>query len=131
MIEAKNVKYSDENVFDIKGNFDLTMYYALVHHLLRVKTFDEIMVMIVKQTNKYTILEIPVKGDALLDNIIKASQINDPWTATTGRYYPLTSCGILFTCLSKHFEIVSVQKMHYGSGNLARYAFVCKINKSN
>jgi len=131
LIESKNVKYSDENIFELKDTFDLTMYFALVHHLLRVKSFDEIMEFIKKQTNKYTILEIPIKGDALLDNVIKASQITDAWTATSGRFYPLTSCGTLFTSLSKHFEIVSVQKMHYGSGNLARYAFVCKIKKAN
>lgn len=122
----KNVIFSSDNIFDVKDRFDLTMYFALIHHLLRCKDITEILQMIRCQTNMYTVMEIPVQGDALLDNIVNASQIQNPWST---RYKALTSVDVLKQSIETVFDVIRVHEIEYGSKDLCRYVFICRIKK--
>jgi hypothetical protein len=116
------IQFSDQNISDINDTFDLTLYFALIHHLLRVQTIDQILEMIARQTNKYSVIEVPVAGDALLKNIFNA--VHDP--ERDARYKALGSCDEFQSHLEKYFTVMSVHRMNYGAGDLVRYAFVCK-----
>lgn len=123
LCNISNIEFSDDNIFNIKDNYDLTMYFALIHHLSRVKDITNILQMIRDQTNLYTVIEIPIKGDVLLDKIVEASKIENPWI---NRYKVLSSVNELSEQIETIFDVLSIYKIEYGSDDLNRYAFVCK-----
>lgn len=81
-----NVEFSSDNILNLNTNYDLTLYFALIHHLLRTKDITDILQIINDQTNLYTVIEIPLRGDASLHNIVEVSNIDNPWST---KYKPL------------------------------------------
>jgi hypothetical protein len=126
LCDISNVEFSYDNIFNITDSYDLTLYFALIHHLLRVKSISDILQMINIQTNMYTVMEIPIKGDALLNKIVQDSKIEDPWS---DRYKALYTLDDLTSHISDVFDVLAVNKIEYGSGDLNRYSFVCKSRK--
>lgn len=117
-----NVEFTSETLTNLDINVDMGLYFAIFHHLLRNNSIDELMQLVLRQVNKIAVIELPIKGDALLDMIV--STCDDPWNT---RYSALSSVDALKMALGKYFVISEEIKMDYGSGDLNRHAFVCYI----
>lgn len=119
----KEILFSSDNIITLEKEYDLTLYFALIHHILKSETIDFIINMIYHQTKKYTVVEVPLKGDTLLNNVIRDSGLEDPWS---DRYVPLINADSFIKYLSGKFQVLSVHHIDYGSDKLIRHAFVCK-----
>lgn len=120
-LKLQNVSLNTDNITTIKNKYDVTLYFALVHHLLKNMTFDEVMLQILRQTNSHTIIEFPLKGDVLLDEVIKQSK-------DSSTYNILESVETVKNELSKYFCVDDIVDMDYGEhnvGKLKRTAFIC------
>ncbi len=119
-LNIQNIVIDTTNITNIKKSYDVTLYFALVHHLLKNMTFKEVIDLIISQTNKCTIIEFPLKGDRLLHEVMK-------WANDTSTYDILQSRGSLEIELNKYFYVREVVKVDYGTDQLLRYAFICKL----
>jgi 2-polyprenyl-3-methyl-5-hydroxy-6-metoxy-1,4-benzoquinol methylase len=133
LIESKNlanwiacsgITYLNKNLIDILPvKYDITLCFALIHHLLKNYSFDDIILFIKLITNKIAIIEFPIIGDSLLANVMNA-------TATTAiqNFYVLSSLDILHNNISKYANIIDVIKMDYGTiQDINRYTFIIKF----
>lgn len=112
------------NLMDLDFQYDLTLYFAVVHHVLRSCEIDEILRHIRKQTGQVCVIEVPLQGDALLNNIVSASNISDPWVT---RFQCLSSVeAFLDTLSAANFSVLEHMEIVYGSGDLKRHVFIAK-----
>lgn len=119
-----NVEYSSEGLVSLDVKVSMGLYFAIFHHLLRAHSFDDLMKLVIRQVSDVAVIELPIKGDALLANIV--STCEDPWNT---RYATLESADSFKNAVSKYFNVVEHIKMDYGNGNLNRHTFVCYIRK--
>jgi 2-polyprenyl-3-methyl-5-hydroxy-6-metoxy-1,4-benzoquinol methylase len=117
-----NISIYSDNLKSLDKQFDCTLYFAILHHLLKFEDkFDNIVDMIKYQTKHYTIIEVPLIGDALLNNIINNSNVN---YHDTFRY--LENKDLFLEKFIPFFDIIMCEKIIYGNGDLNRYVFILK-----
>lgn len=118
-----NATTSDADLFTIDKKFDLTLYFAILHHIFRFHTPEKVIDMVRRQTNKYAVIEIPLKGDALLENLLNHS---NHWN---NNFYILDSVDSFATFLkSNGLEVIESNKIVYpNSPDLNRYYFITKV----
>lgn len=117
----KNVLVENKNVFDDNNTYDVCMYFAILHHILKTHTMDEIITMLCKQVNKYAIIELPFDNDALLLKVIEYNSID----YDHGFYY-LRDTFTFSTKIKEYFEIMYSGKINYESDDLNRHVFILK-----
>lgn len=120
----KNITVNVINVVRINRKYDLTAYFAIFHHLLAAYSIEEIVAIVRKQTNKIAIIELPFKGDALLENVV--SKVEDGWET---RYNYLTTPEAFIDKVQCHgLRLIECNQMDYpGSNDLNRYYFVFDV----
>lgn len=118
-----NVDTSDTNLFDINKKYDLTMYFAILHHIFRFHTPEKVIDMVRRQTNKYAVIEVPLKGDALLAKLLNHS---NHWG---NNFFILDSVESFTMFLSKNnLKVLESNKIIYpNSPDLNRYYFITQI----
>jgi len=117
----QNVELVCENVVNSKYVVDISLYYALFHHVLKDVSMKNIFELIKKQTRLYCIIELPFGNDALL-KIIK-SQGNLKYEDT---FYYLEDVDKFIGICSNYFDIMDHYKLEYGEGDLNKYVFLLK-----
>lgn len=104
-----------------KQKYDLVLYYSIFHHLLKVYSIKELIEMIKMQATKYCIIEIPILGDSLLDQVMKTTKNVDNFKCLTSpetfRYYLILYGLKVNKCI----------RVNYDKKRLIRYAYVCGI----
>ncbi len=136
-----NVNFDDQNLVNLNQQYDLTLYFAILHHIIKSVGLEQTLELIKNQTKKYSIIEIPLKGDALLDRLFNGS-VQGTQTQTCCNYKDidvlpegppsaLSSVDTFKECLTKNnFEILDFGKIDYpNSPDLNRYYF--KLKKLN
>lgn len=113
-----NVTINNNNVTEDKNSYDVCLYFAVLHHILRSKKFDDVINMVLLQTKKYTIIELPFGDDVLLKNVKMAATID-----YSNTYYYLENIDIFKKEISKFFNIIDISKIDYNTNELNRYAF--------
>jgi hypothetical protein len=118
-----NIIINDENVRFIQNKYDVTMYYAILHHILKNETMENIIELINIQTNKYSIIELPFGNDALLCNVMKDGIVNYNDT-----FYYLENIEYFIKKINKYFDVLEYEKIDYGenSKDLNRFLFILK-----
>jgi hypothetical protein len=93
--------------------------------MLKHHSLDEVMSMVRSQTKKYSVIEIPLKGDALLTHL--AQDKPEVWNDTFTVFDNVdTFCNFL---QGIKFKIIDQGKMNYqGSNDLNRWYFLVKVN---
>lgn len=119
-----NVEYTTEGLVSLDVKINMGLYFAIFHHLLRSHSFDDLMKLVIRQVSDVAVIELPIKGDALLANIV--STCDDPWNT---RYATLASVESFKQAVSAYFTVAEHIKMDYGNGDLNRHTFVCYIKK--
>lgn len=119
-INVQNFNVSTSDIKNVTDSYDVVLYFALVHHLLKSMKLDKVFKLIKTQCKKYFIMEFPLKGDVLMDKVMKDALDIDT-------YNLLTSPETLKSELQKHFDVMDIIKMDYGTDQLYRYSFVCKL----
>lgn len=117
-----NVNFDDRNLINITESYDLTLYFAILHHIIRTIGVKNTMELIKKQTNMYSIIEIPFKGDALLNKVFNGNYDN---------IIELCSVDNFIKCLKEYnFELLEYGHIYYpNSSDLNRYYFKLKKNE--
>lgn len=113
-----NIKVITTNVLEVKNSYDVTMYFAVIHHLLKHKTFDEVMEIVLAQTKKYSIIELPFGDDSLLKKVIADSSSTYELS-----YSALETLEKFENKISGYFKVLNKQKINYGGNDLNRYAY--------
>lgn len=116
-----NVIYNTENLITHENSYDCTLYFAILHHILKNLTFDEVMRKVYNMTNIYAIIELPFGKDALLRKIMESSLMD-----YKSSYYYLQNIELFLGEVGKYFEVISYKEINYGSTDLERYGFVLK-----
>lgn len=116
-----NIVYDDTNIMSYDKVHDVTLFYALLHHLLRDMTFNELIEKIYKMTNIYSVIELPFYGDVLLAKVVKHGNLKYENT-----YKYLENTNNFMSEISKYFEIIDSKKIDYGTDDLNRYGFVLR-----
>jgi len=113
-----DMKYRNQSVMTLSSEkYDLTLFFALVHHILRTQTMEEFMQFVKSITRRIAIIEFPIKGDILLEQVI-ANNVNFPETYLwNDRYQSMTSLDILRKKVSEYGQIMDVRKMDYDGMN--------------
>lgn len=121
-----NTIFTPSNMTDVKGPFDVTLYFAILHHILKNTNFEDIIKLVKSQTNKYCIIELPFGDDALLKDVMRHKSLNYEET-----FAHLEYVWRFINELQPHFEILHYEKLDYGiaSSDLNRFCFVLKIKK--
>ena len=114
-----NVNVTKKDVLYDNNSYDITLYFALVHHLLKTVTFVELVNLIKSQTRKFAIVEFPLIGDHLLEQVMKTSKTEYGQT-----YRNMENLDILTEKLKSDFKIIKVEKIDYNNNNLLRYGFI-------
>lgn len=117
----KNVKTVKENMVNDKNSYDICLYYAIIHHIMKNKKFIDIIKIVYSQTRKYAIIEIPFGNDSLLKEVMKGATLNHK-----DSYYYLESTEIFINSVSPYFDIIKMKKIDYSSNDLIRYAFLLR-----
>lgn len=118
-----NYIISDISILDVNQKYDITMYFAIIHHIMKSIDMDNILSMIKKQTNKISIIEVPLKGDKLLDIVY-----NDAQPDFRYNYECLSTVDTFKNELEKRFKVIQYKKIEYNTSDLIRYAFVVLIS---
>lgn len=118
-----NVTIENKNIYLDNNSYDICLYFAILHHILKSKTIDEIINMLLRQTNLYAIIELPFGNDILLSNVIKESDPN-----YINNYYFLENVDRFKDLISNYFTVIEINKINYDSNDLNRYAFLLKKN---
>lgn len=116
-----NVNTSTDNIIDNVCSYDCTLFFAIIHHLLKNYNFDYVINKIYNMTNFYSIIEIPFKGDILLNNVIQNSVTDYEYS-----YKYLENVDTFMNAISKYFNVLFYKKIDYQNDNLIRYGFVLK-----
>lgn len=121
-----NTIFTPNNMMDIKESFDVTLYFAILHHILKNTNFEDIIKLVKNQTKKYCIIELPFGDDALLKDVMRHKSLNYEET-----FAHLEYVWRFLNELQPHFEILHYEKINYGiaSSDLNRFCFVLKIKK--
>lgn len=109
--------FCNRDIMKIDGQWSITMYFALIHHLLRAYSIDEILGKIALQTKQYCFIEVPFKGDHLLSLL-----------PLNSRYNCLDSVSIFIEKLNDFFIVEQVAKIDYEDHKLNRFAFALRIS---
>lgn len=117
-----NVSFDNTNILTFRErSFDLTMFYALLHHLLKDIPFHELIRFIHSMTHLYTVVDIPLKGDVLLDNIIANGNL-----AYHDSFVMLESIETFQEAIKDYYQVVVSRKIDYDSSQLNRWGFVLR-----
>jgi hypothetical protein len=109
-----------QNVVNSDEQYDITLYFALLHHVLKSKSMAEVVNMISQQTLKYAIIEVPIGNDALL-GIVKTNAALD-YDCSFKYLETVESFADMF---KSRFELMKSEKIEYpNSPDLNRYVFV-------
>lgn len=118
----KNITVKKENVVDSQNSYDLTMYFALIHHVLKNKTISYVIDMVYSQTNIFSIIEVPIGNDALL-KMVKENGVVDYQNS----FKYLESIDLFLDIFSSKFKILKVDNIIYpNSPDLNRHVFIFK-----
>ena len=120
-LSINNSVIDTNNVIDINDKYDVTLYFALVHHLLRNYTISDILQTIKKQTRYYSVVEFPVQEDHLLA-IVKSN------SGKPENYKFLQTLGSLIDTICSFVNIEEVIRVEYSSPSISRYALVCRYD---
>ena len=120
-----NTTFIPDQLSEIKSirntKYDLVIYYSLFHHLLKTLPIDEIIRRAKLQIGKYCIIEVPMRGDALLNRVMKLGTTVENFqclaSPDTFRYYLILHRLKVNRCI----------RINYGDSRLNRYAYVCSI----
>jgi 2-polyprenyl-3-methyl-5-hydroxy-6-metoxy-1,4-benzoquinol methylase len=120
-----NINKNGKNLIALSESYDITLYFSILHHMLKHHSLDEVMSMVRSQTKKYSVIEIPLKGDALLTHL--AQDKPEVWNDTFTVFDNVdTFCNFL---QGIKFKIIDQGKMNYqGSNDLNRWYFLVKVN---
>ena len=123
-----NVEFTNINILNIENKYDITLYFAILHHLLKYKKPEEIIDILKKQTKDYMIIEIPIKGDKLLDLVV--NNIVEPWE---NNYKILESHNNFINFIkNNNLYILESGKIYYPNSNdLNRYYYLIKCFTSH
>lgn len=117
-----NVTIVDKNITDDKSSYDICLYFAILHHILKHMTFDNVLKMILRQIKQYAIIELPFGNDALLKKVIQDKSIDYDKS-----FSYLESIEKFKDEIVKYFNIINIIKIDYPNSNdLNRYVFVLK-----
>jgi hypothetical protein len=117
-----NVDFDDSNILTLQNrSFDLTMFFALLHHLLKDIPFTQLINFIYQMTNHYTVMDIPLKGDALLDMIMANGNL--PYHES---FIMLESVETFQEAIKDYFEVIVAERIEYGGSDLNRWGFILK-----
>ncbi len=109
-----------QNVVDSNDQYDITMYFALIHHVLKGRSMKDIVDMISRQTLKYAIIEVPIGNDALLDMVKSNATLEYDCS-----FKYLETVDSFTNMFKSGFKMIKSEKIEYpNSGNLNRYVFV-------
>lgn len=112
-----NVVIENKNIVDDNNSYDICLYFAILHHILKNKTMDEIIQILMIQVKKYCVIELPFGDDALLKMVI-----NDMAIDYKESFYYLETLEIFKEKIEKYFRVIDIVKIDYESDNLNRYA---------
>ena len=119
-----NVSVVSEQLIGIKSKqqkYDLVLCYSLFHHLLKTVKIDEILRIIKLHMSKYCIIELPIKGDALLNRVMKIASTPENFECLASpeiaRYYLVIN----------KLKVDKCVKIDYNDDRLNRYAYICSI----
>lgn len=116
-IIKSRAEFISDNAIHIGKKYDITIYFSLIHHLLRNNDIEFILEKIYNQTNNISVVEIPLFHDVLLQNLISSIDHNANFNFTIN----------LFTIIKKleiYFNIIDIIKIDYKNNELCRYAFI-------
>lgn len=121
---CKNTSFNDTNLINIDSKYDLTLYFAILHHIFRQATPAEVIAMVKRQTNKYSVIEIPLKGDTLLNLLMNHS---NHWNEN---FYMLEDVQSFSSFLQQNgMEVIEHNPIVYpNSPDLNRHYFVVQMN---
>jgi len=114
-----NVSVSTINAIDVVEQYDVCLYFAILHHVMKSITFDQVINLVSTQTKKYAIIELPFENDVLLKNVI-----NDRITNYNETFAFLESIDKFADKIKDTFNIIDQIKINYGSPDLNRVAFI-------
>lgn len=117
-----NTHIINERVLNIKKVYDCGLYYAIIHHLLKDFTFDDIIQKIKMQNRNIIIIEFPLENDVLLKKIENEGNLTYSQT-----FYYLKNMEILINKLKENFKILGYKQIDYGTTELYRYVFALQI----
>jgi hypothetical protein len=117
----RNVILTEQNMIDDNNTYDVCMYFAILHHILKSKTMDECIDIISKQIKQYAIIELPFGHDVLLKDVISNSMLNFDST-----YCYLESIERFTNKIEQKFIVEHCEKIDYETDDLNRYAFILK-----
>lgn len=118
-LSIKKLYLSPKTLTDEK--YDITLFFAIVHHLLhQTKSKEFLLNMLVKNTKKYSIIEVPLKEDTHFNAYAKSCPEEFKIFETIDNVKEF---------LSSKFIILYIDKVNYPQyGNkYCRYAFTCKL----
>jgi hypothetical protein len=118
-----NVTIHNMNVVNDINSYDICLYFAILHHVLNYKTMDEIINMVLKQSKKYAIIELPFGNDLLLKNVKNQNEKNKDLEQYNKSYYYLETTEQFISKITPFFNIIEYGKIDYNTQNLNRYFF--------
>lgn len=127
---AGTLKVEHRNVLHIEDSFDITLYFSLIHHLLRLTNFENIIHLISKQTKKVAVIECPVGGDVLMAKVKEIGLENsddDGRLEYSKRYSYLESISTICDGIKRfapELNVSKIIKIEYDSEQLQRYVFI-------
>jgi len=109
------------NVCDTTQKYDVTLWFAILHHVLASKTPDDVLQLVRSVTKRVAVIEIPVANDVLLQNWVTAKGAD--------KYTILADVDSAREWLKSAFARVDYcGRVHYNNGDsLNRHAFVCHV----
>jgi hypothetical protein len=113
-----NVTVENKNITNDNNSYDVCLYFAILHHILKVMTFDDIIKMVLKQTKKYAIIELPFDNDILLKTVMNNGTLN--YDLTFGY---LKNVDTFTEYISKYFTLHNITKIDYKTNELNRFSF--------
>lgn len=99
---------------------DVTLWFAVLHHILSGTSPEDAVNMVADVTAKIAVVEVPIHGDALLSNWMQKT--------AAGTYDVLRDRDTARAWLETRFDVVAQEDMTYAgtAGDLVRVAFTCR-----
>jgi hypothetical protein len=109
------------NLMTIRNKYDVTLFFAILHHILKTHTISEVVDYVYETTNLFSIIEVPCGDDALLAMVKKhgALDYNDTFAY-------LENIDKFKDAFSNKFVVLDCYKIDYQSHDLNRYILVLK-----
>lgn len=120
---CKNTSLDNTNLINVNDKYDLTLYFAILHHMFRQSSPVDVIEMIKRQTNKYSVIEIPLKGDTLLNLLMNHE---DHWNSN---FYMLEDAHTFTDFLQANgLSVIEHNQIVYpNSSDLNRHYFIVRI----